>query len=244
MVLPAQLYPATRTEHPGRTHEVHGADGGRIKHRRVCEADGLEVPYEQVAHGVETPAGTVVLHDEDLARLPLPARKVLALASFVPGGSVDPALFHRSYYAEPHGPGADRAGAPLAAALTRSGRVGVGKIAVRMREHPAVLRPYAGSRLLVHTLYWPYERNEPPEHHGPEVPPTDRELAMAEVLVEALAQDAPPELHDEYVAALERVVEAKAADRQLEPPAEPPQPVDLMAALETSIRAARRDQGS
>ncbi|MEU3877641.1 Ku protein [Streptomyces sp. NPDC029704] len=243
IVLPVQLYPATRTEHPGRTHEVHEADGGRITHRRVCQTDGQEVPYEQVAHGIETPAGTVVLHDDDLARLPLPTRKVLALAGFVPAGSVDPALFHRSYYAEPHGAGADHAGALLATALTRSGRVGVGKIAIRMRERPAVLRSYAGSRLLVSTLYWPHERNEPPEPHGPVVPPTDRELAMAEVLVEALARDAPPELHDEYVAALERVVEAKAADRQLAPPAEPLQPLDLMAALEASIRAARRDQG-
>ncbi|MFC5148918.1 Ku protein [Streptomyces aureoversilis] len=241
IVLPVQLYPATRTEHPGRTHEVHGLDGGRIKHRRVCEADGQEVPYEQVAHGVETPTGTVVLHDDDLARLPLPARKILALVGFVPVGSVDPALFHRSYYAEPYGPGADRASALLATALARSGRVGVGKIAIRMRERPAVLRT-GGSRLMVHTLYWPHERNEPPEHRAPAVPPTDRELGMAEVLVEALAQDAPPELHDEYVAALERVVEAKAAGGQLEPPAGPPQPVDLMAALEASIRAARRDQ--
>ncbi|MFH8789207.1 Ku protein [Streptomyces roseoverticillatus] len=217
-------------------------NGGRIKHRRVCDIDHQEVPYEQVAHGVETLAGTVVLRDDDFARLPLPARKVLALAGFVPAGSVDPVLFHRSYYAEPHGPGADRAGALLATALTRSGLVGVGKIAVRMRERPAVLRPYAGFRLLVATLYWPHERNEPPEHHGPTVPPTDRELGMAEVLVEALAQDALPELHDEYVAVLERVVEAKAAGRQLQPLAESPQPVDLMAALEASIQAARRDE--
>ncbi|MFF4531679.1 Ku protein [Streptomyces sp. NPDC001407] len=241
IAVPVQLYPVTRTEHPGRTHEVHGADGARIRHRRVCDADGQEVSYEEVAHGVETPRGTVVLRDEDLARLPLPARKVLDLAGFVPADSIDPALLHHGYYAEPHGPGATRPYTLLAAALTRSGRVGIGKIAIRTRERPAILRPYAGSRLLVHTLYWPHERNEPPEHRGPATAPADRELAMAEVLVEALSQDALPEQHDEYVAALERLAEANAAGQELEPPAEPASPVDLMAALEASIRAARRD---
>ncbi|WP_424892213.1 Ku protein [Streptomyces sp. XH2] len=242
IALPVQLYPATRTEHPGRTHEIHAVDGGRIRHRRVCDTDGHEVSYEEVAHGVETPRGTVVLRDEDLARLPLPARKVLDLAGFVPAGSVDPALFHRSYYVEPLGPGADRPYTLLAAALTRLDRVGVGKIAIRLRERPAILRTYAGSRLLVHTLYWPHERNEPPEDRVTTAAPTDRELTMAEVLVEAMAQDAPPEQHDEYVAALERLAEAKAASGQLEPPPEPVPPVDLMAALEASIRAARGDQ--
>ncbi|RLU82531.1 Ku protein [Streptomyces griseocarneus] len=242
IAVPVQLYPVTRAEHPGRTHEVHAVDAGRVRHRRWCESGGHEVPYEEVAHGVETPRGTVVLRDEDLARLPLPARKVLALAGFVPAAGIDPALFHHSYYAEPHGPGATRPYTLLAAALTRSGRVGAGKIAIRTRERPAVLRPYAGSRLLVHTLYWPHERNEPPEHREPAAVPADRELAMAEVLVEALSQDVFPEQHDEYVAALEHLAEAKAVGQQLEPPVEPASPVDLMAALEASIRAARHDQ--
>ncbi|RKN59699.1 hypothetical protein D7231_34030 [Streptomyces klenkii] len=110
----------------GPTKSTGWTAAGRIRHRRVCGIDGQEVPYEQVAHGVETPAGTVVLHD-DLARLPLPAFKVLALAGFVPAASVDPALFHHFYYAEPLGPGADKPYTLLAAALTRSDRVGVSK---------------------------------------------------------------------------------------------------------------------
>ncbi|MBF6050238.1 hypothetical protein GO001_34570 [Streptomyces sp. NRRL B-1677] len=58
---------------------------------------------------------------------PCPPSSVLALAGFVPAASVDPALFHHFYYAEPLGPGADKPYTLLAAALTRSDRVGVSK---------------------------------------------------------------------------------------------------------------------
>ncbi|MFI0742423.1 Ku protein [Streptomyces sp. NPDC021100] len=242
IVLPVQLYPATRAEHAGQVHEVDAVDGSRIRHRRIRESDGQEVPYEQVARGVETAAGTIVLRDEDLARLPLPTRKVVELVGFVPTDTVDPVMYARAYYVEPHGPGAERPYTLLATALTRADRVGAGKVAIRTRERPAILRPYGGTRLLLHTLYWPHERVEPPERVGSVARPADPELAMAEVLVEALAQPAPPEQHDEYATALNRLVETKAAGGELEPPAEPAPPVDLMAALEASIQAARRER--
>lgn len=61
-----------------------------------------------------------------------------------------------------------------------------------------ILRPYAGTPSLAHTLYWPHERNEPPEHREAAAAPTHRDLAMAEALVEAMTQDTPPEQHDKY----------------------------------------------
>lgn len=126
----------------------------------------------------------------------------------------------------------------FARGLTRARRVGIGKIAVWSREQPALLRPYGGNRLVLHTLYWPHEHGAPPEH-GPAAQPTEQELGMADVLIGALSLAEPPEQQDQYTEALDRLVEAKVADKALEPPAEPAPTVDLMAALEASIRAAR-----
>lgn len=155
----------------------------------------------------------------------------------MPADSVDPVLYGRAYYVLP-GPGAERPCALLAVTLARTGRVGVGKVALRTRERPAVLRPYGGRRLLLHTLYWPHEQNDPPEPLAAGAAPSDRELALAEVLTEALTRGEPPQQHDEYTAALDRLVEAKAAGGELEAPVEAGPTVDLMAALEASIRAA------
>ncbi|WP_347239876.1 Ku protein [Streptomyces lydicus] len=49
-------------------------NGARIRRRRICEAEGVEVPYGDVARGYEAAdRRTVVLSDSDLADLPLPA---------------------------------------------------------------------------------------------------------------------------------------------------------------------------
>ncbi|UQA91364.1 non-homologous end joining protein Ku [Streptomyces halobius] len=238
-----ELYPATQGESAGRAHEVHGVEGcrSRIRHRRVCEA-GHEVPYEQVARGINTEAGTVILSDEDLAQLPLPTRRTVELVGFIPSSAVDPLWFDRGYYISPRGPGSARPYALLAAALSRSGRVGVGKTALRTRERPVVVRPY-GARLALHTVYWPRERRPPPEDRAFGVPVSERELAMAQTLVEALGAEELPEMHDDYAAALDRLVEAKISGGELAAPPEAPAVMDLMAALEESIRAARAQEG-
>ncbi|MFJ9416737.1 Ku protein [Streptomyces sp. NPDC101227] len=240
--LPIRLSPATREARGGQVHELHASDGGRVRHRRFCSVEGREIPYEEVARGVDTPTGTVVLTDEDLARLPLPARRVLSVLAFVPVEAVDPVAFRSAYHVEP-GPGGDRVYALLAAAMARTRRMAVGKLALRDRERPAILRS-SGGRLVLHTCYWPHELRAP-EHQAPSSAFADRELAIAELLVDALSSDTPPELDDEYSTALDELVEAKAAGGELAPPAEPPlaAPVDLMAMLEAAVREAREDRG-
>lgn len=236
--VPVLVSPATES-HRVQLHEVHRGDGGRIRHRRVCELDGQEVAYQDVARGVALPDGTTaVLDDVALERLPLATKHVIEVLGFVPADTVDPISYQRAYYARPAGAAAERSYEVLVAALARTGLVGVAKTAITSRERLAVLRPRHGV-LTVHTVYWPDEIREPGP--APTLPVTDRELELAEMLLTHLKGIDPGDVRDEYAEALNQLVAAVTAGRELEAPAgprEPPQ--DLMAALEASIRAARR----
>lgn len=237
VALPIRLYAATE-EHAVRLHEIHTADGSRVEHRRFCRSEGREIPAGEVGRGFAMPDGRMApLSEEDLARLPLPTKRVIEVLGFVPGQEIDPISYYRPYYAGPDGPGADRPYALLAEALSRTGYVGVAKIAIRSRERLALLRPRNGV-LVVHTLLWQDEIREPGDL-APTAPVTDRELELAEVLIRELTGVEGRELHDEYTHALEQLVAAKAGQGELVEPPETPPPVDLMAALEESVRAAR-----
>ncbi|GGN64132.1 hypothetical protein GCM10012285_65920 [Streptomyces kronopolitis] len=112
------------------------------------------------------------------------------------------------------------------------------KVALRSRERLAVLRPRAGI-LVLHTLHWPEEIRDPGDLSSP-APTTDRELALAELLMDEMTGVDIGELHDDYAQALNVLIDTLAADDRALPPSEPQQPVDLMAALEASVRDARR----
>ncbi|MGI5262451.1 Ku protein [Streptomyces angustmyceticus] len=238
VALPVDLFAATEDHGPG-LHLVHSRDGGRIRHRRVCELDGQEVGPEETARGWEAPDGrTVVLQDEDLAALPLPTKRVIDVAGFVDGAAVDPLLYARPYWVGARGPGAQKPYALMVEALARSGRMAVCKVALRSRERLAVLRPRAGI-LVLHTLHWPEEIRDPGDLSSP-APTTDRELALAELLMDEMTGVDIDTLHDDYAQALNVLVDTLAAGGGALPPREPQHPVDLMAALEASVRDARR----
>lgn len=240
--VPVRLYPATQEQRP-RLHQVHASDGSRIRHRRWCEAEDREVPEWEIARGWEAPDGRmVVLRDEDLDHLPLPARKVVDIVGFVDAADVDPLLYERGYYAAPDGQAALRPYALLVEALARAGAFGVAKLAVRTRERLAVLRPRRGV-LVVQTLRWPQEIRDPGDIASPS-PVTDRELGLAEALIEQLAGVDITELHDDYGTALDQVVTAKIEGEGWTEPPEPQPAVDLMQALEDSLRQARNHNGN
>ncbi|MFB7755695.1 Ku protein [Streptomyces sp. NPDC056121] len=241
VVLPVKLFSATE-EHRVRLRKVHAADGGRVQHRRFCESEDREIPYEEVGRGWELSDGRLVpLSDQDLERLPLATRHVVQVLGFVPWQDIDPISFSRPYYVGPDGPPADRPYALLVEALARTGQTGVCKVAVRSRERIALLRPHHGI-LILHTLLWQDELRDPGDL-APSTPVTDRELELAEVLMRELPGVGVGQLRDEYRQALEDLVAAKLSGDELAAPPEPVPAVDLMAALQESVRAARAHQG-
>jgi DNA end-binding protein Ku len=161
----------------------------------VCEAEARDVTEAEIARGWETPDGrVVVLRDEDLDHLPLPARKTIEIVGFVGEGDVDPLLYDRGYCAAPDGPPAQRPYALLVGALARTGRFGIAKFAVRTRERPAVLRPRRGVRVL-QGLRRPQEIQDP-GYIASLAPLTEQELDLAETLINQLSGVDVTDLHD------------------------------------------------
>ena len=245
--IPVKLYTATE-EKDVSFHQVHREDGGRVRYKRVCQLDGQEVAYADIAKGYELPGGeTVVLTDEDLADLPLPTSRVVDVLSFVPLEQVDPIYFARSYYLEPE-KAATKPYVLLRDALERSDSVALVKVAIRTKEALATLRVRDGV-LVLETMVWPDEVRAPDfAFLDDDVQVRPQELAMAESLIESMSSDFDPtQYHDEYREALQQVIEAKIEGREIvEQPVQQEETgsvVDLMAALRASVAAAKRGRG-
>jgi DNA end-binding protein Ku len=244
--IPVRLYSAIE-DRDVSFHQVHEEDAGRVRYQRVCTVCGNEVTYADLARGFELPSGeTVMLTEEDFANLPLPTTKIVELVAFVPADQIDPLALARGYYLEPE-PAGRKPYELLRAALERTKRVGLAKIAVRSKESLAVLRP-RGDALVLQTMVWPDEvRTAEFDVLEREVSVSDAELRMADTLIEAMASDFTPEAyHDGYREALLSVIEAKTAGTGVavaSAPAEPTAPMDLLTALQASVEAAKAARG-
>ncbi|MGH3712151.1 MAG: Ku protein [Micromonosporaceae bacterium] len=237
-----KLYSATE-EKDIRFHQVHRTDGGRIRYKRVCEVDGEEVTYDDIAKGYDLGGGeTVILTDDDFAELPLPTSRAIEVLEFVPAEQVDPILYAKSYHLDADGQAA-KPYVLLRDALENSDRVAIVKVAIRQREQLAVLR-VRDDVLVMHTMLWPDEvRTAEFEFLEEDISPRPQELAMAESLIDSMTADFDPDEYvDNYRAALQEVIDAKVAGREVvavEPEEEKPAAVDLMAALRASVERAK-----
>ncbi|MFF3766077.1 Ku protein [Streptomyces sp. NPDC001922] len=247
VTIPVQVVSATES-HDIALHRVHAKDNGRIRNRKVCELDGNVVPNEEIASAYPVSRDEVVpLTDEDFDHLPIPTAKTFELLAFLPSQEIDPLQLDRAYYLRADGQAAAKPYVLLRDALERSGKVAIGKVALRGKEVLALIRIHEGA-LTMHTMLWPDEIRP---HTGlapdQDIRLTDEELQRAEDLMASMSEVPEEELHDDYTDALVRVVSAKLEGREVEPPpateAPSAQVVDLMAALEESVRKSRRSRG-
>jgi len=243
VMIPVKLYAATEQKDIA-FRQVHQKDGGRIRFRRFCSIENIEVAYEDIAKGYELPGGeVVVLTEEDMADLPLPTTRNIDVLQFCPAEQVDPIMFNRSYYAEPETAGS-RAYVLLRDAMEESGKVAIAKVALRQRESLAVLRVREGV-LVLETLLWPDEVRETEfPFLDDDIDVRPQELRMASSLIESMTVDFDPdEHHDNYREALQEVVNAKIEGREiLQPEAGEEavsQPSSLADALRASLAAAK-----
>ncbi|WP_444875963.1 non-homologous end joining protein Ku [Streptomyces canus] len=244
--IPIKLVNATES-HSISFRQIHTEDGGRVRYRKVCELEDREISQAEIGKGYEDADGTIIpITDEDLAHLPLPTTKTIEIVAFVPGERIDPLQMDAAYYLQAGGAPAAKPYTLLREALKRSNKVAIAKFALRGRERLGMLRVVEDA-IALHGLLWPDEVRAP-EGLAPDTKVTvsDKELDLADALMDTLGEIDLDELHDEYREALEEVVAAKAAG---EAPPEAPERakggkvLDLMAALEKSVRDAKESRG-
>ncbi|MFJ3638494.1 Ku protein [Streptomyces sp. NPDC090108] len=245
--IPIKLVNATEN-HAISFRQIHTEDNGRIRYRKVCELEDREVTQDEIGKGYEDADGSIVpITDEDLAHLPIPTARTIEIVAFVPADRIDPLQMDAAYYLAAGGANAAKPYTLLREALKRSNKVAIAKYALRGRERLGMLR-VVGDVIVMHGLLWPDEVRAP-EGVAPDADVTvrDKELDLADALMDTLGEVDLEDLHDEYRDALEEVIAAKAAG---ETPREAPAPapggkvLDLMAALEKSVREARESRGA
>jgi DNA end-binding protein Ku len=243
--VPVKLYSATESKDIS-FRQVHAKDGGRIKYQRTCSIDGEEVEYADIAKGYETEDGEmVILTDEDMASLPSESSREISVEKFVPSEQIDPMLFEKSYYLEPEKTGA-KPYALLRQALLDADRMAVVTVALRQRTTVGVLR-VKDDVIVMQTMMWPDEIRVPDfSVEAGEV--KDAEVKMATMLVETLAGDFDAsEYEDDYREAVEALVKAKIEGGEVKRTPETKKSsgevVDLLAALQRSVDAAKSARG-
>jgi DNA end-binding protein Ku len=237
-----KVYPATEQKHI-RFHQLHAADGSRVRYQRMCVGCGAEVAYEDLAKGYDRGAGDMVmLTDDDFADLPLASTNAIDVLGFVSTEQIDPILYANAYYLEPDG-AAVKAYVLLRDALVRTNQIAIVKVALRHREQLATLRVRAGV-LMLNTMLWPDELREPTfPFLNADVETRPAELTMATSLIASMTMDFNPERYtDDYRLALQAVIEAKVAGPGIAPvedTAAPTAAADLMTVLRASVERAR-----
>jgi DNA end-binding protein Ku len=246
--IPVKLFSAVSRKSV-RFHQLDSADNGRIQQRRVNPRTGEEVPYENLVKGYEIgPDRYVVIDPDELDALSPEKTRTIDIEDFVDLEEIDPIFYDHPYYLVP-GTGAEKAYRLLLDAMQESQKVAIARVVIRSKENLVAIRPRDGV-LAMETLLFadevipPDDLDEFPEDASKT---TKRELDMAQQLIDSLSADFEPEKYrDEYRDRVLDLIERKASGEEIvvEAPAEEPKKVpDLMAALEASIAAGKRQGG-
>jgi DNA end-binding protein Ku len=219
---------------------LHNNDLARIQNKRFCTEENVEVPWSDVVKGYEYAKGQyVVVTDEDLEKARVPATQAFDIRAFVPANEVEDLYFDEPYYLEPNGKAGVKAYALLRDALKDTGRIGVGTVVLRQREHVAAVEP-AGDALVLSMMRFAHEIRSAKDLDLPKAGEgwTKKEMDLAHRLIETLADKwKPEEFRDTYTEVLRKTIEAKVEGKEIELPREErARPVgNLMKALEESL---------
>lgn len=238
--IPIALYPATRTEEL-KFRLLRASDHSPVNYKRVAEADGKEVPWDQIVKGYEHEKGKfVILKDEDFQRVDIEATQTVDIARFVQLEEVNPTFFHKPYFMEPQ-KGGDKAYVLLREALQASGKIAIAKVVIRTRQHLAAVKPQ-GKGLMLELMHFANELIDVDEFKLPANKEIGKkELQMAEALIDSMSDEWKPEEYvDEYKAALEKVIEEKVEKGDKFTPkaarkVKPTNVIDLVAILQQSL---------
>jgi DNA end-binding protein Ku len=242
---PVKLYSAARSESIS-FNQLHKADGSRVRQVLYCAAEDKPIPRTEIVKGYEYEKDRyVVIEDEEIKKVAPQTAKVMEIQEFVKADAVDPIYLETSYYMAPDEAG-EKPYALLFDALKKSGYMGVAKVTMHNREHVVILRPGANG-VLMHTMYYNHEIRKVDEFRTDLSLVKEKELALAQSLVEALAAEFEPDKYkDSYRENLLQMIESKKEGREVVATPEPRQEkvVDILEALKASLAVAKKPAAS
>ncbi len=243
--VPVKLFSAVSRK-TVRFNQLDSETNSRVKQKRV-NAEGDEVPYEQIVKGYEVAKDSyVIVTDDELASLAPKASRMIDITDFVSEEEIDPVFYDSAYYLVPDEL-ARKSYALLTKALDESGRVAIASFVMRTKQYLVAIRPSQGT-LMMSTMVYADEVvpvvDVPGLEELEDIEITDAEMAMAGQLIDSLTTDFEPERYqDGYREQVLDLLEAKAAGeaRPVEAPAaaDDAAVIDLLAALEASVSAAK-----
>jgi DNA end-binding protein Ku len=244
--VPVKVYAAVR-EHTVHFHQVDKASGSRIRYEKVAEKTGKEVAGDDIELGYEMDKGTLVVVDPDqLAELRPRTTRTIDISDFVQLAQIDPVFYARTYWLAPDGEGAARAYRLLVAAMEDRGKVGIGMVVMRNKQYLAAVRPREHA-LALSTMHFADEvipRSSLDALPAPGAKPAAKELRLATQIIDSMSADWKPEAYrDTYTEDVQALITRQARGQEViveEAPAAKTKVVDLMAALEASLDAARK----
>src|SRR5215210_1667944 len=222
VTIPVKLYLATESNYQVRFNMLHEKDLSRIQMKTYCPVT-----------------------DEDLEKVPLKTVRTIEIEQFTKAEREDTntRFVKQAYFIEPDKIGR-KAFYLLKSVLADEGLTAICKVVIKDREALAAMDPFSDTMILT-TLHWPDEIRSTNELDLPDEEPDFKpaELAMAKQLVSSMTGEFEPENYkDEYRDALMQVIEAKVEGHEAvapEPAEEAGNLVDLMAALEASVKSAK-----
>lgn len=240
--IPVKLFSAVSPKEV-RFNMLHDADGGRVEMHRFCSIEQKPIEYEHIVKGFEvSPGRYVTLTEEEIAAVDPKASRSIDIQEFVALDEIDPIYYDRTYYVGPDR-GAGKAYALLLETMERTRKVAIGRVVLRTKQSLCCMRPLDGV-LAMATLNYADEVNARQDLVGEAGAPSDRELEMAERLVDSLSAPFKPEKYkDEHREKVLALIERKAAGEDVvapEEPAEPARVVNLADALAASLAASRK----
>lgn len=246
--VPVKVYSATE-DHDVPLHQVHNADGGRIRYQRICEVDGEVVAYQDIDRAYDDGEQTVILTKDDLASLPSERSREIEVVEFVPSDQVDLLTLDKAYYLEPDS-SSPKAYVLLRKTLEQTDRTAIVRFSLRQKTRLAALRT-RGDVLVLQTLLWADEVREAAfPALDDDVRISAKELEMSASLVESFSKDFDPEeFGDEYQRELRTLIDAKleqgdaidtaATFGEQEGDDDGGEVIDLMEALRASVERTR-----
>ena len=241
-------------DHDVHFHQIERETGARIGNQKVSKETGEPVDTDDIEMGYEVTKGRYVAFDpSEIEELRPESTRTVDVTDFVDLSEIDPVYFERTYWLAPTDEGAEHAYRLLAAAMDRSQKVGIGTVVMRNKQYLAAIRPVDGA-LAMSTMHFADEVEDITDVE--EIPtggaaPSEKELALADQVIEALAADwDPTRYEDTFTEELKELIEARdrgdevTTEPEGEEESEGAEVIDLMAALQASVDEARAGRSS